>query len=90
MVAKLHGITGWIGAKAGKDWRNRNRFDNYVQALPKQNITIAEAFQNNGYKTFFAVKWHLDDKGFYPENYGFDINKGSFHRGGPIRGFFSP
>lgn len=90
-----HGITDWIGAKIGQDWRNRNRFDkllpaNYVQALPKEDITIAEAFKKKGYKTFFAGKWHLGDEGSYPENHGFDINKGGFHSGGPSGGFFAP
>ncbi|WP_248722456.1 sulfatase [Seonamhaeicola sp. ML3] len=90
-----HGITDWIGAKAGEDWRKRNRHDkmlpaNYVMQLPKQDITIAEAFKEHGYKTFFAGKWHLGDKGSYPEDHGFDINKGGFHRGGPAGGFFAP
>ncbi|WP_298878640.1 sulfatase [uncultured Polaribacter sp.] len=90
-----HGITDWIGAKSGKDWRTRKRFDkllpaDYVMSLPKEDITIAEAFKSSGYKTFFAGKWHLGDKGSYPENHGFDINKGGFHRGGPAGGFFSP
>ena len=90
-----HGITDWIGAKSGKDWRTRKRFNkllpaDYVRTLPKEDITIAEAFKNNGYKTFFAGKWHLGDKGSYPENHGFDINKGGYHRGGPAGGFFSP
>jgi arylsulfatase A-like enzyme len=90
-----HGITDWIGAKAGEDWRKRNRFDkmlpsNYIQALPKQDVTIAEAFKTAGYKTFFAGKWHLGNEGSYPKNHGFDINKGGFHRGGPSGGFFSP
>ena len=90
-----HGITDWIGAKAGKDWRTRNRHDellpaNYLQALPKEDITLAEAFKSAGYKTFFAGKWHLGDKDSYPEDHGFDINKGGFHRGGPSGGFFSP
>ena len=90
-----HGITDWIGAKAGEEWRKRNRQDKllpatYIHALPNQDITIAEAFKNEGYATFFAGKWHLGDKGSYPEDHGFDINKGGFHRGGPSGGFFSP
>ncbi|WP_299057358.1 sulfatase [uncultured Polaribacter sp.] len=90
-----HGITDWIGAKAGEDWRARNRHDkllpaNYIQALSKQDVTIAEAFKKADYKTFFAGKWHLGGQGSYPENHGFDINKGGFHRGGPVGGFFAP
>ena len=90
-----HGITDWIGAKSGEDWRRRNREDkllpaDYVRALPSKDVTIAEAFKEQGYATFFSGKWHLGDKGSYPEDHGFDINKGGFHRGGPSGGFFSP
>lgn len=90
-----HGITDWIGAKSKEDWRSRNRYDKllpaaYVKALPKQDVTMAEAFKSQGYKTFFAGKWHLGSKGSHPEDHGFDINKGGFHRGGPNGGYFSP
>jgi len=93
--AARHGITDWIGAKAGDEWRIRNRHDkllpaDYIKALPKEDITIAEAFKNKGYVTFFAGKWHLGNKGSYPEDHGFDINKGGFHRGSPSGGFFAP
>ena len=45
-----------------------------------------------GYATFFAGKWHLGPEGFWPENQGFDINKGGIDRGGPYGGnkYFSP
>ncbi|WP_159951775.1 sulfatase [Polaribacter septentrionalilitoris] len=90
-----HGITDWIGAKVGEDWRTRKRYDkllpaDYVKELPKQDKVLAEAFKEEGYNTFFAGKWHLGDKGSYPEDHGFEINKGGFHRGGPSGGFFSP
>lgn len=90
-----HGITDWIGAKTGEDWRSRNRHDkllpaNYVYALPKEEVTIAEAMQQNGYKTFFAGKWHLGGEGSYPEDHGFDINIGGIETGSPRGGFFSP
>lgn len=90
-----HGITDWIGAKAGTAWRTRNRHDkllpaDYVRQLPHDDITIAEAFKAAGYKTFFAGKWHLGDEGSYPEDHGFDINIGGIHAGSPRGGFFSP
>ena len=90
-----HGITDWIGAKTGADWRSRNRNDKllpatYIPALPKEDITIAEAFKQNNYKTFFAGKWHLGGKGSYPEDHGFDINIGGVAAGSPRGGFFSP
>ena len=90
-----HGITDWIGAKTGEDWRSRNRYDkllpaDYIQALPKEEVTIAETMQQNGYKTFFAGKWHLGGEGSYPEDHGFDINIGGIEAGSPKGGFFSP
>ena len=90
-----HGITDWIGAKAGEAWRERQRHDkllpaDYVRNLPQDDITLAEAVKGAGYKTFFAGKWHLGNEGSYPEDHGFDINKGGFHRGGPSGGYFGP
>ena len=90
-----HGITDWIGAKHGKAWRDHNRHDkllpaDYVHILPENDITIAEALKTSGYKTFFAGKWHLGKEGSYPEDHGFDINKGGWDKGSPIGGYFSP
>jgi arylsulfatase A-like enzyme len=90
-----HGITDWIGAKTGEDWRSRNRHNkllpaDYVQALPKEDITMAEAMKSAGYRTFFAGKWHLGGEGSYPENHGFDINIGGIEAGSPRGGYFSP
>jgi len=90
-----HGITDWIGAKAGEAWREHKRHDpmlpaDYVHHLPKESTTLAEAFKANGYKTFFAGKWHLGDEGNYPEDHGFDENVGGWDKGSPTGGFFSP
>jgi arylsulfatase A-like enzyme len=90
-----HGITDWIGAKSGSDWRTLQRHDRllpaeYVHQLPSRDTTLAEALQLAGYKTFFAGKWHLGEEGSYPEDHGFDINKGGWSKGSPIGGYFSP
>ena len=90
-----HGITDWIGAKAGKAWREHNRHDRLLPAaysphLAHQETTIAEALKNQGYKTFYAGKWHLGNEGSYPEDHGYDINKGGWEKGSPIGGYFSP
>ena len=90
-----HGITDWIGAKTREDWRSRNRHNkllpaDYVQVLPKEDITMAEAMKSAGYRTFFAGKWHLGGKGSYPQNHGFDINIGGIEAGSPRGGYFSP
>lgn len=64
----------------------------YIGQLPSEEKTIAELLKESGYATFFAGKWHLGNEGSYPEDHGFDINKGGIERGGPYGGnkYFSP
>lgn len=90
-----HGITDWIGAPTGVDWRNAERFNQllppeYRHNLPSEYTTLPEALKEAGYKTFFAGKWHLGNKGSWPEDHGFDINKGGWDSGSPKGGYFSP
>lgn len=88
-------ITDWIGAATGEEWRKQNRYDKvlpaeYIHQLPQSEITIAEAFAENGYQTFFAGKWHLGDEGSHPEDHGFQINIGGTDKGSPMGGYFDP
>jgi len=87
-----HGITDWIGAKSGYDWNRNDKLlpAEYVHNLPASETTIAEALRAAGYKTFYAGKWHLGDEGSWPEDHGFDINKGGWTVGSPKGGYFSP
>ncbi|WP_237706938.1 sulfatase [Ochrovirga pacifica] len=90
-----HGITDWIGARSGEKWREKKRFSKllpaeYKHELNKENITLPEALKEAGYTTFFAGKWHLGEKGSWPEDHGFDINVGGYHAGGPKGGYFAP
>lgn len=87
-----HGITQWIGDRSGMA---SNRGDpvmpaEYVWNLPAGDTTLAEAFKAGGYTTFFAGKWHLGDEGSWPEDHGFDINKGGWSKGSPDGGYFAP
>lgn len=61
----------------------------YEDKMPLEETTLAEAFHAGGYRTFFAGKWHLGGEGHYPEDQGFDINKGGFEKGSPPS-YFSP
>ncbi len=90
-----HGITDWIGAHTGTDWRKLGRHDKllpaeYRHALSHEATTLPEALKKEGYKTFFAGKWHLGSEGSYPEDHGFDINVGGLEKGSPPGGFFAP
>jgi arylsulfatase A-like enzyme len=56
-----------------------------------EEVTIAEAMREAGYRTFFAGKWHLgQDSIYWPEHQGFEINKGGWSVGWPAGGYFSP
>jgi arylsulfatase A-like enzyme len=90
-----HDITVHIGSPSGEAWRARKRYTKllpaeYTHNLPAEFITMPEALKQVGYKTFFAGKWHLGDKGSWPEDHGFDINMGGWSSGGPRGGYFSP
>lgn len=90
-----HGITDWIGALEGEKWRKKNRHNKLLPAYYKHEldtnyVTMPEAFQEHGYTTFFAGKWHIGGEGSSPEDHGFDFNIGGFHAGSPKGGYFSP
>lgn len=61
--------------------------------MPLEEVTIAEALKEYGYATQFAGKWHLGPtEEYWPEQQGFDFNRGGCERGGPYGGkkYFSP
>ena len=85
--ARLH-ITDWI---PGSRPQNEKLIGPSIfNELSLEELTIAEELQKNGYSTFFAGKWHLGNEGFFPEDQGFEINKGGHHRGSPPGGYYSP
>lgn len=59
--------------------------------IAPEEITMAEAFLQNGYSTFMAGKWHLgEQEAHYPEWNGFEINIGGNKTGHPAGGYFAP
>lgn len=90
-----HGITDFIGAKTGEAWSKTGRATQllppeYIDALPHEYTTLPEAMKEAGYRTFFAGKWHIGTKGSWPNDHGFDVNKGGWDVGSPKGGYFSP
>jgi len=81
------GITDWIPGNQGGS--KKLSTPSIYNELPLTEITLAETFKGNGYNTFFAGKWHLGDEGFFPEQHGFDINIGGYHKGSP-KSYYSP
>ena len=91
------GITDYINPGGGNQpgrWRRNTAMlpAGYRDRLAHEEVTVAEAVKQAGYATFFAGKWHLGPEGHWPENQGFDINRGGCERGGPYGGkkYFSP
>ena len=81
------GATNWFsGGRAGRfkgaplnDW------------MPLEEVTLAEALKEHGYKTAFIGKWHLGtEEKYWPENQGFDVNVGGWSVGSPRGGYFAP
>ena len=93
--APRHGITDYLGAKFGEEWRELGRHDRMLPAdngegIGSDEIVFPKVMRDAGYRTFFAGKWHLGGPGAYPEDFGFEINKGGWDAGGPAGGYFSP
>ena len=90
-----HGITDYLGAPCGEGWRTWGRHDKmlpaaYAPGLAASEIIFPQVMRTAGCRTFFAGKWHLGGPGAYPEDFGFEINKGGWEAGGPDGGYFSP
>ena len=82
------GITDWI---PGQRPKNRKLLAPAIlNQLPLAEVTIAEALKEAGYRTFFAGKWHLGGKGYWPGRQGFDVNKGGHRAGSPPGGYYAP
>lgn len=79
------GVTDYIGAAFGEKWGRNTKLlpAPYSDRLAHDEVTLGELMKGAGYATFFAGKWHLGPEGFWPENQGYDINKGGIERGGP-------
>ena len=58
-----------------------------VDTLDPEITTWAQCIQASGYRTATMGKWHLSDD---PLPYGFDVNVGGSHSGGPPRGYYPP
>jgi arylsulfatase A-like enzyme len=89
-----HGITDYIGAAVGEAFAKQRQVKllvpDYARNLPAADTTLAEALKQSGYRTFFAGKWHLGSQGSWPEDHGFDINKGGWDVGSPMGGYYAP
>ncbi len=82
--ARLDATNFFSGKRSG-------RFEGaeFVDRMPLEELTLAEALKEAGYQTCFVGKWHLGPLGFGPEQQGFDHNFGGGSNGLP-RSYFEP
>ena len=88
------GITTWIGDKQPDNFHKNTKYlpPRYVDRLPLEEVTLAETLREHGYATQLAGKWHLGPEGLFPEDQGFDRNRGGVNWSAPNGGkrYFSP
>lgn len=80
-------VTDWIPGA-----RRKGRFQHVEDRdeLALEEVTLAEVLKEEGYRTFFAGKWHLGGRGFWPTDQGFDANVGGNSQGSPPGGYYAP
>ena len=82
-------LTQWLPAGRWSPTDHRKREGRFLRALPLEEITLAEALRESGYRTFHVGKWHLGSAPFsLPAQHGFDVNIGGDEHGAPGHYFF--
>lgn len=82
-------LTQWLPSGRWNASENRLREGRYLSNLPLEEVTIAEALREGGYRTAFMGKWHLGTETYYyPEHQGFDVNVAGRDYGAPGSYFY--
>lgn len=85
--ARLH-LTDWLPGRGDRPDQQLLRPE-IRQALPLEEITLAELLAQAGYVTGHIGKWHLGGDGFGPLEQGFQSNIAGDHTGTPLS-YFAP
>jgi arylsulfatase A len=82
-------LTQWLPSGRWSRTGHKMKEGRYISNLPLEEVTIAEALREHGYKTAFMGKWHLGTETYYyPEHQGFDVNIAGRDYGAPGSYFF--
>jgi arylsulfatase A-like enzyme len=77
-------LTQWLPSGRWSRTKHGLREGRYISNLPLEEVTIAEAMREAGYRTGFIGKWHLGTETYYyPEHQGFDVNIAGRDYGAP-------
>jgi len=83
-------LTDWLG---GREDYSFQRLKNALihQALPLNELTLAEVLRQHGYRTGHFGKWHLGEAPAGPLQQGFDVQvPRNWCKGWPKRGYHAP
>ncbi|MFT5128388.1 MAG: arylsulfatase A [Rhodothermales bacterium] len=82
-------LTQWLPAGRWSATKHKMREGRHVSNLALEEVTIAEALREGGYRTAFMGKWHLGTETYYyPEHQGFDVNIAGRDYGAPGSYFY--
>jgi arylsulfatase A-like enzyme len=81
-------LTDWLPSGRWNP-KAKLREGRFLRGLPVEEITLAEALREGGYRTASIGKWHLGSEPFsLPEHHGFDLNIAGNAHGAPGSYFF--
>ena len=86
------GVTDWIPGRPSPA-RGPLVTPATARQLPLEEVTLAEALRQAGYRTASIGKWHLGGQGFLPGDQGFEVNIAGTESGSPPPGprpYFGP
>ena len=86
--ATLH-LTDWLPGRRDFPFQ-RLKNPEINQHLPYEEVTIAEALKEHGYRTAIYGKWHLGEDPSNPMAHGFDVHVPDWAKGWPNGGYHSP
>ncbi len=81
-------LTDWLPSGRWNP-KAKLREGRFLRGLPVEEVTLAEALRESGYRTANIGKWHLGGGPFsMPEHHGFDVNIAGNAHGAPGSYFF--
>lgn len=86
--ARLH-LTDWLPGRREFPFQKLKNAEIH-QYLPLEEITIAEALKQHGYRTAHIGKWHLGEDPHGPLAQGFDVQIPRWNKGWPKAGYHAP
>ncbi|HOX59515.1 MAG TPA: sulfatase [Candidatus Paceibacterota bacterium] len=81
-------LTDWLPGRTDRPDQKLRR-PVMLQQLPLEEVILAEALREAGYRTALIGKWHLGGTNYFPERQGFDLNIAGCQKGSPPS-YFSP